>query len=389
MAVANYEGPIVDTDVHNQFRGDSSLAQYLPPEWQSYVQANGRSTVPLMPARAFPGSLIGNGGKLADSYPADGFKPGSDYELLREQLLDRYGYFRCVLTHDVGEYPTQLNPYFAQALCRAVNDWSIDTWLNLGDERLTTVIVVPSATPVEAAAEVRRVADHPGMVGVLMAGNTLGRPLGDPLYHPIYEAAAECGLPIVVHPANTDRPSTHQIRAVGGTKATPIEFVPLTGQASMHYISSLIVHGVFEKYPTLKFLFNEYGISWLPSLIWRLDQNYDQLRVESPWVRRWPSEYIHDHVKLSTQPFEEAADDRTSLTRLLATIEGVEDMLCFSTDYPHISFDEPLYVSRLIPVEWHEKVFFRNSCDILGFSGAEEFLRLRRRAAQVVSTGVG
>jgi predicted TIM-barrel fold metal-dependent hydrolase len=45
----------------------------------------------------------------------------------------------------------------------------------------------------------------------------------------------------------------------------------------------------------------------------------------------------------------------------------MEDMLCFSTDYPHLTFDDPNYIARLLPAEWHSKIFFDNAVDFFGW----------------------
>src|SRR6267142_1201599 len=80
------------------------------------------------------------------------YTTGASYEKLRDQVLDRYGYHRAVLTHDLGQYATNLNPYFTEAICRAVNDWNIATWLNY-DERLYGLAVAPIGNPEQAVAE--------------------------------------------------------------------------------------------------------------------------------------------------------------------------------------------------------------------------------------------
>ena len=43
----------------------------------------------------------------------------------------------------------------------------------------------------------------------------------------------------------------------------------------------------------------------------------------------------------------------------------MEDMLCFSTDYPHLTFDDPNYIARQLPDEWHRKIFFENGCELM------------------------
>jgi predicted TIM-barrel fold metal-dependent hydrolase len=108
-------------------------------------------------------------------------------------------------------------------------------------------------------------------------------------------------------------------------------------------------------------LIKEFGTAWLPSIVWGMDRQYEQLKYESSWVKKWPSEYFHDHIKLSTQPFEESPEPG-GMIRILESLDGMEDMLCFSSDYPHITADDPMYVARLLPAEWQSKVFLENAC---------------------------
>jgi predicted TIM-barrel fold metal-dependent hydrolase len=82
-------------------------------------------------------------------------------------------------------------------------------------------------------------------------------------------------------------------------------------------------------------------------------------------VKRLPSEYIRSHIRLGTQPIEESPK-RQQLIDLLQTIDGVEDLLCFASDWPHWTSDDPADTTRLIPKEWHRKVMCDNACDFYG-----------------------
>jgi predicted TIM-barrel fold metal-dependent hydrolase len=353
-----YAGPIVDVDVHHWWKRTADVAAYLPERWRGYFDTDPRSPISLQPALLTSSTALAGGGFRRDAHTPDGFMPGTDVEMTREQLLDRYGYFRAVLTHNLGDQPALHNQYLAADVCRALNEWTVDNWL-ARDDRLRSVILVPSATPELAAKEVRRLGGDDRFVSVLLSANPLGRPFGDPLYHPIYEAAAECDLPIAIHPSAGDLDRT---RVTHGTASSILEYLVPTAQLAMHYVSSFIVHGVFERWPNLKVMIKEYGITWLPSVLWRLDGVYDTLRYESPWVKRWPSEYVHDHMAFSTQPLEKGPKT-ADLADLLGTVDGIEDMLCFSSDYPHFTEDDVDFVARNLPTAWHQKVFCGNACE--------------------------
>ena len=366
--MANYSGPIIDVDIHHNWRSDEELIAYMPRRWQEYARGEGGgSRASLLPVAVGSPNTVLTFGRV-DTWGDDGSPPGSDYPKLCEHLLDRYNYFRAVLTHPLGDYGTIQNHYFAQAVCEAANNWTIDQWL-ARDARLYSGVAIPTATPDQAVAEIRRVGHHPRMVAVLLCGNPFARPIGDPIYHPIYETANELGLAVHVHPSLSDRPN--YLTTVAGGPLGYIDGISQYSQQASHYLSSLIVHGVFEKYPNLRFIIKEYGLGWLPAVLWRLDAEYTMLKRESPWVRRLPSEILLQHVKLDTQPFEDSPDDRHGLATLLSTVDGVEDMLCFATDYPHGSMDEPGYVARRLPSEWHSKVFCVNACEVYGWSVPE------------------
>jgi uncharacterized protein len=365
--MASYTGPIVDVDIHHRPKNTAEFVEFMPKQWRDYVRGDGHGAVPIEPPSA-NAYMAANDARRADAFGEDGSFPGSIYEMLRDQVLDRYGYWRGILTHDLGQYATNLNPYFAEAICRAVNDWNVATWLTY-DERLYGLAIAPLGNPVLASEELRRMSKHEKILGLLVCGNPLGRPLGDPIFDPVWKTCAELGFTVSVHPISSDRP-TSQTTSTGGPKQYP-EAQSQFSQQAQHYISSFIVHGTFEKFPTLKVLVKEYGVAWLPYVMWRLDQNYELLKHESPWVKRWPSEYIRSNIKLSTQPFEESPDGKSVVANFLSNVEGIEDLLCFSSDYPHYSMDDPTYVARMLPALWHRKVFCENACASYGWEAPQ------------------
>ncbi len=63
------------------------------------------------------------------------------------------------------------------------------------------------------------------------------------------------------------------------------------------------------------------------------------MRKETPCLERLPSEYAHDHVRLTTQPLE-MPRKAANLWPALDDI-GARDMLMFASDYPHWDFAAP------------------------------------------------
>ncbi len=349
-----YSGPVIDIDVHNQ-HNPGELQDYLPEYWHSLVASGAVSVLPVH--KHFPPAH--NNARRLDTYTDDGNVPGRSIPMMQQQVLDPLNVERAILTYGVGFEVAHENPYLGAAMAAALNDWQTSCWLNAGEDRLFGAISVATQLPAEAAAEIRRMGEHPRMVEVLFADAGVGLPFGHPVYHPIYDAAVEYGLPVGIHFGANLFGGQGAISA-GGLPNNYFEYYTILNQAAMHHASSLITHGVFEKFPTLRFVLLETGFTWLPWLAAGLDAEYDRLRRESPWVKRLPSEYLRDHLAFSTQPFEGPMKGR-GLQSLLESFDGFRDILMFSTDYPHWDADEPDYVARFLPDEWHEDVFYGNA----------------------------
>lgn len=102
-------------------------------------------------------------------------------------------------------------------------------------------------------------------------------------------------------------------------------------------LPSLICEGVFTKFPDPKIVLIESGFTWVPAHLWRLTKFWRGLRMEVPWVDRAQTEIVRSNVRLTIQPCD-APPTTEAFQRLLDHIQS-DEMLLFSTDYPHWQFD--------------------------------------------------
>jgi predicted TIM-barrel fold metal-dependent hydrolase len=325
---------VIDCDIHSAPATDAVLHKYMPKRWQEYHATFGnRGHTGGYYTRAVP-----NAARL-DSWPPTGEPPGSNLDFLRQQLLDQWQLEYGILTPLYGAGGL-LNLEFGGVLSQAINDWQLAEWIE-PEPRLRGSIIVPYEDAELAAAEIHRAAQLPGFVQVLLIART-AEPLGRRRYWKMYEAACEHNLPIAIHFGGAGGgPITG-----GGWPSHYIEDHAGMPQAFQAQVTSLVCEGVFEHFPNLRFLLIEGGFAWLPALSWRLDASWRKLRVEVPTLKRAPSEYIHDHFWLTTQPMEEPSK-RHYFLQVLEHMDA-DDRLMFATDYPHWDFDSP---DRAIPNE--------------------------------------
>lgn len=359
-----YRGALIDCDIHYLPRSERDWLPYLEPRWREFVESPGGGTTVPISGQFISVTEQQEGVFRQDSFPADGSPPGADYELMREQYLDRFDVQAALLTKSAG--PTSTNGELVGAICRAWNDWLVAEWLDRHhDDRLFGTLFIPTHDPLVGAAEIRRAGAHPKFAAAHLF-HAIARPFGHSIYDPIYAAAAEMRLPIYVHGATGEISGSDAPPASGGAVLHyRLEMFASLHHPMAHHLTSMIVHGTFEKFPDLRLVIAEEGIAWLPWLMTQLDANYELMKRESKWVRRRPSEYLRERLGVSTQPIEASIDDRRDLVDYLETVDGIEDLLCFSSDYPHWDADEPTFIGTILPREWHDKVFYENARRLL------------------------
>ena len=304
---------MIDCDVHCAPDSLETLLEHMDPYWRSYVED---ATIALGDPGSYPPHLRGR-------------LPSSAAELTA--LLDRDGtdlaIVSCVALDEVHRHPD-----YATAVARGLNDWMREALLDR-EPRLRASAVVATTDIEAAAAEIDRVAADPRFVQVLLPA-MVEAPLGRRQYWPIYAAAERHGLPVGIHAGSSYR---HPVTPVGWPSYY-VEDYASQSYAFQGQLGSLIAEGVFNKFPGLKVVLLESGVSWLIPFLWRMTKFWRGTRSEVPWVTRPPIEIARDHVRLSIQPFD-APDDPAIVGRIIEHMQS-DAMLLFASDYPHFQYED-------------------------------------------------
>jgi predicted TIM-barrel fold metal-dependent hydrolase len=343
---------IVDCDIHPVLTSPDELRKYMPKRWaEHHLKFGARVAQPFIGAIPYPRMTAGNGVRV-DAHPPQGGPPGSDLDFMRAQLLDPLNISHGILQPlSIGS--STFDQDLGAAICRAFNDWQLDKWTG-PEKRLRASLCVTQDDPEAMVAEIERCAGNKDFVQIAVPPRTT-EPLGRRRYWPLFQAAVEHDLPIALHSAAYG-PNAN---SGGGWLSYYIEEHYAFAHSLQTVVSSLIMEGVFERFPTLKVVLVEGGFAWVPSLAWRLDKCWARMREEVPHVTRPPSEYMRQHVWYTTQPMEEPETPKD----LLDIIRWIgADRLMFSTDYPHWDFDDPRSAFKVkLPAEVEHAIFRGNA----------------------------
>jgi uncharacterized protein len=355
---------LIDACAHVAWKSQDDVVSYMSRGWQEYVGhagflPDGGGAIPLTSSHPYRNPA---GERLESAY-GKSERPGASMAELQNRLLDANDIEKAVIVPEqLLLAPTLPNLHLAEEVCRAANDWTIDHWLSGEEARLYGLVLVANQSPDLAAAEIRRVGRHERMAGVLMGGNGLGRPFGHPVYHAIYDAAAELGLPIVVHAGGDVSTDAMARPNAGGPVATYAEYHMLQAHSLMTHCVSMIGQGVFTKHPGLRLLLVGGGVTWIPSLIWRFDTEYRGMGPrDATWLTDLPGRYFHRHVRVSAYPFDSAPGNPDAIRRLLSAMPELADVICYASGFPNWDTVSPSEVREALPAGWEDQVMHGNA----------------------------
>ncbi|HEY2986779.1 MAG TPA: amidohydrolase family protein [Candidatus Binatia bacterium] len=224
-----------------------------------------------------------------------------------------------VLTHPDRE------PRFAAAIARAYNDWMFD-FCQTDTARLLGAGMISVYDIGDAVEETRRVVEKLKFRAVFIRSNIVnGKSWHDPYYEPLWDALEGLDIPVGFHEATGSRArqsGDHFEPNFGLRRIYAQPFEQMLG------LGSFIGGGILARHPKLKVAFLEANCSWVPWLLWRMDEGYEREGdVFMPGLAMKPSDYFKRQCYVSVEPDEAPA-------RYLIEELG-SDRIVFSTDYPH------------------------------------------------------
>jgi predicted TIM-barrel fold metal-dependent hydrolase len=344
-----------------------------PPKlWAEYTEKRFRNRIPR-PARDENGnfgyivddryimrtaSSLAAPPRTADGkLPAGGWDPG---QRLRD--MDSEGIDIAIL------YPT-LSFFFPEipdgelhaALCRAYNDWLAD-YCKADPGRLIGVALLPLENVDASIRELERTTHAYGFRGAFFRPNPYaGRAIQDPDYEPFWDCAQSLGVPITVHEGISDALPT-----LGRDRSTNPVMLHLMSHPfeQMAACAGLVLGGVLERHPKLRFVFLESGCGWLPYWLERMDGHWQTWSSHLPEIKMKPSDCFQRQCFVSMDPDDETAP---------GVIEQVgDDVLVWASDYPHIdspfpgAVKETLEVLCEVPAQSRRKLLGTNGLRLYG-----------------------
>jgi predicted TIM-barrel fold metal-dependent hydrolase len=323
---------VIDTDFHFQ------------PEWddiRKYLKEPFRTKLTKPPAV---------GGDYGPAYALDLEGTGQDtqgrartaVDILR--AIDEIGVDTVIVSPGFQRPQSMFHQAAVSAVSTAYNDLLIEEVLP-ASPRIKAEIMINHRNPVDGRAEICRVGEHPGFVSVYTEFGGNYEPLGSAKHDPIFSAAVERDLVVTSHVGTFWQQFTplHQ----GARTWTEMFGVAGCGIA-MSYVASMVMQGLFDKWPELRVIVKEGGFWWLAEFETRADEFYmnhphdiqlaeRKIELGEKYLRKMPSEYLSSNIRFSSQPMCIPRNPE-HFKSLMEVCRG-EDMLLYSSDWPHATFD--------------------------------------------------
>jgi predicted TIM-barrel fold metal-dependent hydrolase len=218
----------------------------------------------------------------------------------------------------------------AGAYCRAYNRWIVDFCSDSGG-RLVPIAHVSLSDVDEAARELERSVRSGAKGAFIHPFNWQRKSPGHPDFDLFWAKAQELGVPIAIHPT-VDPPELSVHNRFDELKTRePFEFTwyfdVTVSQGMQQCFTSLFHHGLFERFPKVKFVVLESQAGWIGYLIDRMDEVFHGPLGASTKLREKPSFYFRRQCWISADPDEKA------VSRIIDFVGA--DRFFWASDFPH------------------------------------------------------
>ena len=256
-----------------------------------------------------------------------------------------------------------LEPVFADALARAYNDWLYDFCRPDPVKMIGAGMISPFDIDL-AIQEAERCVKQLGFRAIFLRANIVtGHNWHEPYYDPLWSALEDLGVPLGFHEANNSL-----ARQAGDnfgydfmlrhTYVHPVE--------QMLALGAFCGGGILARHAKMKIAFLEGNCGWLPFLLWRLDEHWEQYGDQwAPGLDKPPSFYFKRQCYASVECDEEPVK---------YTIDFLgNERVVFCTDFPHLDTKYPHAVERFLELSiGHDdkrKILWDNCTAYYGMTG--------------------
>lgn len=219
---------------------------------------------------------------------------------LRTRAMDEDGFDRQILIPDNRPFLYELDADLGRAMAVAYNDVTAEALR--GRARFIGCAWVYLPDMKGAVAEIDRAVGRLGIRAVKLTGGYADADLDGEAMWPLYEACEHHDVPILVHPAaRAFEDQAGHPWLIGAERYGAMRFLASTlgfPFTYMHTITRLILSGVLDRFPRLRFAFFEGGAGWVPFLMNQLDRETEHrsfrtyARDANLRLERKPSEYF-------------------------------------------------------------------------------------------------
>jgi predicted TIM-barrel fold metal-dependent hydrolase len=131
----------------------------------------------------------------------------------------------------------------------------------------------------------------------------------------------------------------------------------------LYHLMNMIAEGVFERMPTLKFVWADGAADMLTPFIWRMDCFGRPHLEQTPWAPKMPSDYLPGHAYFVQGSLDGPGD--VEFAGEWFGFTGKEDMVMFGSSYPHWHLRDPK-VPAAYSAEQRDKLLWRNAAGLYG-----------------------